>query len=149
MIPRYQHKYEEQLDLADFLVIAERVLGIDAKALRAAAKLGGAESALAAPFAGFGDTAFYTDPAQRAAIVCSRIIRNHPLPDGNKRTGYLCMLVQLQRAGLTFTHPEGGQDETADVIEALAASELSEEAFVEWVRGRTEAQKAPGSPTDP
>jgi death on curing protein len=76
----------EQIDLAEFLVIAERVLGIDAKALKSAGRLDAAESALAAPFMGFGDTLFYPDPAQRAAIVCSRIIRNHPLPDGNKRT---------------------------------------------------------------
>jgi len=126
----------EQIDLAEFLVIAERILGVDAKSLKSVAKLDAAESALAAPFMGFGDVLFYPDPAQRAAIVCSRIVRNHPLPDGNKRAGYLCMLIQLDRAGLTFTHPKGGQDETADVIEALAASELDEEAFVEWVEAR-------------
>ncbi len=126
----------EQIDLAEFLVIAERVLDVDAKSLKSVAKLDAAESALAAPFMGFGDVLFYPGPAQRAAIVCSRVIRNHPLPDGNKRAGYLCMLIQLDRAGLTFTHPEGGQDETADVIEALAASDLGEEAFVEWVEAR-------------
>ncbi|HVQ57966.1 MAG TPA: Fic family protein [Solirubrobacterales bacterium] len=129
--------HQEQIDIVEFLVIAERVLGVDAKVLKSAAKLDAGESALAAPFMGFGDTLFYPDPAQRAAIVCSRIIRNHPLPDGNKRTGYLCLLVQLERAGMPFTHPEGGQDETADVIEALAASELSEDAFVEWVKRQT------------
>lgn len=86
---------EEQIDIADFLVIAERLLGIDARSLRSATRLAGAESALAAPFAGFGDPLFYPDPIQRAAIVCSRVIRNHPLPDGNKRVGYLCMLTQL------------------------------------------------------
>jgi prophage maintenance system killer protein len=67
----------------------------------------------------------FASPAQRAAIVCSRIIRNHPLPDGNKRASYLCMLIQLERAGLTFKHPDGDQDETAN------------EAFVEWVKART------------
>lgn len=127
----------EQIDIAEFLLIAERVLGVDAKTLKSAAKLDSAESALAAPFMGHGDTRFYPDPAQRAAIVCSRIIRNHPLPDGNKRTGYLCMLIQLDRAGLRFEHPGGGQDETADVVEALAARELSEEKFVDWVATRT------------
>lgn len=127
----------EQIDLAEFLVIAESVLGIDAKVLKSTAKLDAAESALAAPFMGFDDTLFYPDPAQRAAIVCSRIIRNHPLPDGNKRTGYLCMRMQLEGAGLTFDHPDGDQDKTADVIEALAASTLPEEDFVEWVKART------------
>ena len=128
----------EQIDIGDFLVIAERVLDIDGQSMRRASRLGQAESALAAPFAGSGPDFFYPDPAQRAAIVCSRIIRNHPLPDGNKRAGYICMLIQLERAGLVFKHPAGGQDETADVIEALAASQLSEEAFVEWVRERTQ-----------
>lgn len=102
-----------------------------------AAKLDAAESALAAPFMGFGDTLFYPDPAQRAAIVCSRIIRNHPLPDGNKRTGYLCMRLQLEGADLTLEHPDGDQDKTADVIEALAARTLSEEDFAEWVKEKT------------
>ncbi len=96
----------EQIDLAEFLLVAERVLGVDAKALKSAAKLDTAESALAAPFMGFGDTLFYPDPTQRAAIVCSRIIRNHPLPDGNKRAGYLCMLIQLER-GLGPQAPRG------------------------------------------
>ena len=140
----------EQIDLAEFLVIAERVLDIDAKALKGAAKLAAAESALAAPFMGFGDTLFYPDPAQRAAIVCSRIIRNHPLPDGNKRTGYLCMRLQLEDAGLEFEHPDGDQDKTADVIEALAAGTLSEEEFVDWVKAQTRApsgEDRPGPPT--
>ncbi|HET8863900.1 MAG TPA: hypothetical protein VFM94_11705 [Solirubrobacterales bacterium] len=53
----------EQIDLAEFLVIAERVLDVDAKTLKSAAKLDAAESALAAPFMGFGDTLFYPDPA--------------------------------------------------------------------------------------
>lgn len=69
-----------------------------------------------------------------------RLLSNHPqypLPDGNKRTAYLCMLIQLEGAGLTFEHPDGDQDKTADVIEALAASTLSEEDFVEWVKART------------
>jgi death-on-curing protein len=139
----------EQIDLAEFLVIAERVLGVDAKALKFAAKLDAAESALAAPFMGFGDTRFYPDPAQRAAIVCSRIVRNHPLPDGNKRTGYLCMLIQLESAGLTFEHPDGDQDKTADVIEALAASTLSEEDFVEWVKSQTSGPSDRDLPADP
>jgi len=127
----------EKIDLAEFLVVAERVLGVDAKALKSATRLSVAESALAAPFMGFGDTLFYPEPAQRAAIVCSRIIRNHPLPDGNKRTGYLCMLIQLDALNLEFEHPDGDQDKTADVIEALAAGTLTEENFVDWVKART------------
>ena len=65
----------EQIDLAEFLVIAERVLGVDAKALKSAAKLDAAESALAAPFMGFGDTLFYPD----AGSACrDRLLADHP-----------------------------------------------------------------------
>ncbi|HET8863899.1 MAG TPA: hypothetical protein VFM94_11700 [Solirubrobacterales bacterium] len=46
------------------------------------------------------------------------------------------MRLQLEGAGLTFEHPVGDQDKTADVIEALAASTLSEEDFVEWVKAQ-------------
>lgn len=58
---------DEQINIGEFLVIAERVLEIDAKSLTGATRLGDAESALAAPFAGFGDVLFYPDlsPSRR------------------------------------------------------------------------------------
>ncbi len=43
------------LDLADYLLIAERVLGPPAEAIANFNRIGLAESALAAPQAGFGD----------------------------------------------------------------------------------------------
>ena len=74
--------------MADFLVKPEDVLGLDALDLKKVARISLAESALAAPHAGSGDVDFYPDMAQRAAILCSRLIRNHPLPDGNKRVPF-------------------------------------------------------------
>lgn len=100
-------------------------------------RVSSAESALAAPHAGVGDIAFYPDPAQRAAILCSRLVRNHPLPDGNKRAAYLCMLDSLELDGLRLEVSD--QDTVADTIEALAAADLSEEGFVAWVQARTGA----------
>lgn len=105
--------------------------GIDAERLKYAADLGAAESALAAPFAGFGDTEFYPDPASKAAILCSRLVRNHPLPDGNKRVAYVAMREFLARNGIRWERP--GVDETADTVEQLAAREITEEDFADWV----------------
>jgi death-on-curing protein len=119
------------LTVADFLLIAEAVLKIDAETMKYATDLGAAESALAAPFAGFGVTEFYPDPTIKAAILCSRIVRNHPLPDGNKRVAYLAMREFLARNGIEWERP--GVEETADVIERLAAREVSEEDFADWV----------------
>jgi death on curing protein len=99
--------------------------------------IGSAESALAAPYANAYGIDFYPDPAERAAICCSRILRNHPFPDGNKRVAYECMREMLERDGLPWSRPSEDAEEIADVIEAVAAREMSEEDFVLWVQGRT------------
>lgn len=121
----------ERLELEDYLLIAEAVLGIDAKTLTGYLDIGLAESALAAAFAGFGDFDLYPEPATMAAILCSRIVKNHALPDGNKRTGLLCMLEFLERNGLPWNSPD--QDELAHTIDQLAAGALSEPDFALWV----------------
>lgn len=126
----------QRLELADLLVIAEAVLDRPAEELARIVLISGAESALAAPFATFAGVVFYSDPAERAAICCSRIIRNHPFPDGNKRVAYECMREMLERAGLPWPRPSEDAVKIADTIEALAARELSEAAFVIWVRTR-------------
>lgn len=123
----------QPLTIADFLLIAEAVLEIDAENLKYATDLGAAESALAAPFAGFGESEFYPDRATKAAILCSRIVRNHPLPDGNKRVAYLAMREFLARNDVEWERP--GVDETSEVVERLAAREISEEDFADWVAG--------------
>jgi death on curing protein len=119
------------LTIADFLLIAEAVLGIDAKRLARAIDVNMAESALAAPFAGWGDTEFFPDPAVKAAVLASRIVRNHPLPDGNKRVAHLAMRELLARNGHKWMRPE--EDEAAEMIERLAARDISEEDFAAWV----------------
>jgi death on curing protein len=126
------------LDLGDFLLIAEAVLQTPAEDLARITRLDLAESALHAPAATFGGVEFYPDLASKTAVLCSRIIRNHPLPDGNKRLGYLCALEFVARNGGSWTppaeDPEG--DATVAVIEALAAGELSEPDFTDWIRDR-------------
>jgi len=82
----------ESLTLAGLVLIAEAVLGIDAGRLLRVIDVASAESALAAPFAGSGDVELYPDVPVKAAILCSRLIRNHPLPDGNKRVAHVARL---------------------------------------------------------
>jgi death on curing protein len=125
-----------KLGLADFLLIAEGVLDMPAEWLARTVLVSSAESALNAPFATFGGVDFYPDPVEQAAICCSRIIRNHPFPDGNKRVGYECMREMLERDGIPWPRP-GDVEEIAGTIETLAAREISESDFVRWVRERT------------
>jgi death-on-curing protein len=112
------------------------VLGIRAETLKHVTKLGLAESALNAPFASYGGQYFYPEPADKAAILCSRIVRNHPLPDGNKRVGLLAMLEFIERNGMIWVAPS--QDELAQTIEWLAERAIAEQDFISWVRARVQ-----------
>jgi death-on-curing protein len=76
--------------------------------------------------------------------LCSRIVRNHPLPDGNKRVALIAMLELVARNGGTWSPPPGGQEEIAKAIECLAARELSEAQFVAWARRRVRNRKQRG-----
>jgi death-on-curing protein len=127
----------ERLSIEDLLLIAEAVLRVPAEGLARATRLDAAGSALAAPFAagaGASGRERYPALADKAAILCSRLVRNHPLPDGNKRVALLAMLELVARNHGVWLPPAGGQDEIAATIERLAARELSEAAFATWVR---------------
>jgi death-on-curing protein len=113
--------------------LAEAVTGVDA------AVFGGmphvvarAESALAAPFASFAGVEFYEGLATKAAVLCSRLLRNHPLPDGNKRVAYLCMIELIRRNGREW-RPVAPEMERAEMVERLAARELTEDEFAVWL----------------
>jgi death-on-curing protein len=127
------------LDLADFLLIAEAVLGVHAGELVYTGRLDLAESALAAPSASFEGHEFYPVFSDKAAVLCSRLIRNHPLLDGNKRVGYLCLVEFVERNGYTWSPPPGDAqsgDETVDVIEKVAAGDIDEPTLASWIEER-------------
>ena len=88
------------------------------------------ESALAAPFQAFGDTAAYPSILQKAARLCYGLVKNHPFIDGNKRSGAHAMLVFLALNGIELTYQ---QHELSDVIIATAASEADCEALLQWL----------------
>ncbi|HEU4393628.1 MAG TPA: hypothetical protein VFR04_08345 [Solirubrobacterales bacterium] len=127
----------KRLEIADFLLIAEVVLGVEAERLARAVRLPATEAALAAPFASLDGVPFYGDPVERAAICCSRIIRGNPLPDGNKRVAYECMREMLDRSGVVWPRPREDAEEIARTIEGLATGRVSEQDFVRWVKRRT------------
>ena len=132
------------LDLVDFLLVAEAITGTPAETLaRMETLVQRAQSALAAPAASFSDTELYPDPVAKAAILCSRIVRNHPLVDGNKRVAYLCLVESLERNGYGWPYPTGPEDENDIVgtIVNLAAGVLEEKDFIEWVRQRTRSSR--------
>jgi len=128
------------LDLADYLLIAEAVLDIPAEDLARAGRLELADSALHAPAAEFGGVEFYPNLARKTAVLASRLIGNRPLPDGNKRVGYLSAIEFVARNGGTWTNPpdDPDGDETVAVIEGVAAGAVDEDEFTAWIAERLE-----------
>jgi death-on-curing protein len=126
-----------RIELGDFLIIAEIHTGIAAKQLASMPDvIRLAETALAAPFAGFGDYEMFPALHEKAAIYCTRIVAYHALPDGNKRTAYNVMWEFLARNGATFTHADDDLMGTAQMIEDLAAKLVPEKDFIAWVLER-------------
>lgn len=122
----------EYLDLADYLLIAEAVLGVPAEEIARWPGIGLAESALHAPAARFGGIELYPDLLDKAAVLCARLARNHPLPDGNKRVAYLALLEFLARNDVDWV-PQSA-DETVATIERVAAGTTSEHELADWLR---------------
>jgi death-on-curing protein len=126
--------------IEQFLLVAESILGIDADRLETATKIGAAESALAAPFATYDGHDFYDHPIKRAAVLASRIVRNHPLPDGNKRVALVLMDLYLESNGWVLNCT---QQEIAKAIEDLTARRNTEDYFHMWLASRTEKVRPP------
>jgi death-on-curing protein len=126
----------EYLDLADYLLIAEAVLGLRAETIARWPGTSLAESALHAPAMAFDGVDFYPDLIDKAAVLCVRLARNHPLPDGNERVAYLSMIEFLARNDIDWSPPT--VDETVATIEGVAAGDVSERDLANWLRQRLE-----------
>lgn len=88
-------------------------------------------SALERPFAGFGDSAFYPTPAEKAAALVESIVKNHPFMDGNKRTGYVLMRLLLLQAGQDLA---ATQDEKYDFVIGIASGQTDFPEIVAWIK---------------
>ncbi len=122
-----------EITIEQFVEAAAMVLDIHADRLLPAIKISLAGSALAAPFASYRGHDFYADPIIRAAVLASRLMRNHPLPDGNKRVALILMDVYLQSEGLAL---RAAAEEIDRVFRAVAGRSLDEEGFADWLRAR-------------
>lgn len=91
------------------------------------------KSALERPFSGFGETAFYSTPEEKAAAILESIVVNHPFVDGNKRTGYVLMRLLLMQFGKDI---KATQDEKYDFVIAVASGLTEYNDIVIWIRGK-------------
>lgn len=124
------------LDLVDYLLIAEQALGISAERLARLERLGLADSALNAPAAAFGGTEAYPEFERKVAVLGWHLIKNHPLPDGNKRCALLSMIEFTRRNGRTWTSDPGDPAAGDAIIRGVAGGNLDQETFASWVADR-------------
>jgi death-on-curing protein len=93
-----------------------------------------AQSALAAPAASFQGAEAYPELTEKAAVLAWHLIRNHPLPDGNKRMGYLALLEFVARNSRSWRiHPAAEEDETVALFEGIAAGDVSRDELRAWL----------------
>lgn len=130
----------ERLSVEDLLLIAEAVLGVPAERLARGVRLATAAAALAAPFATVRGRERHPGLADKAAVLCARLVRDRPLPRGNEAVALLATLELVERNHGIWIPPHGGQEEIAAVIERLAAGELPAGAFTTWMRARVRAR---------
>ncbi|WP_076791451.1 type II toxin-antitoxin system death-on-curing family toxin [Chlorobium sp. KB01] len=78
----------------------------------------------------------YGDPSvfDLAAAYAYGIIRNHPFVDGNKRTGFLVAYVFLTINGWEL---RSGEVETFKAVFDLAAGEMDEPSFSDWLKNNS------------
>ncbi|MCD7954724.1 MAG: type II toxin-antitoxin system death-on-curing family toxin [Lachnospiraceae bacterium] len=88
------------------------------------------DSALNAPFQGFGDTDVFPSIQQKAARLGYGLVKNHAFVDGNKRIGAHAMLVflALNKIELNYT-----QEELSEIFLQIAAGESGFEELLRWI----------------
>lgn len=100
---------------------------------------GGLESALARPaqMISYGEE---RRPGALAAGLAFSVVKNHAFLDGNKRTGFALMVAFLEVNDCDF---DAEPEDIVNIFIDLAASNLSESEFVDWVLTHT-LKGAPG-----
>jgi death on curing protein len=71
------------------------------------------------------------DAADLAAAYGYGIVSNHPLVDGNRRTGFVAAATFLLLNGRAFEAAEG---DVVTTFEQLAAGELTKQRLADWFR---------------
>ena len=124
------------LTLAEALVVAEAVTGLDLTTLSRSPRIDLLDSALHAPKASFGGQELYPEFIDKAGVLAVRIARNHPLLDGNKRLAWSCLVMFVMLNGYQLIVPP---DDAVSTMLAVASGEVDEAALALWLTDRVES----------
>ncbi len=119
--------------LDEFLQIAAKQLGTAPEVLARLDRIGQVDYALSTPDMGFGDVDRYPTVAAKAAALMFHIAQAHALPDANKRSAWLTMLVWLRRNGFDLRFEVLDAEAT---VTAVASGVMSLEDLALWLHDR-------------
>ncbi len=88
-------------------------------------------SAIAMPSATFAGQFLHTNRYEMAAAYLFHLVQNHPLVDGNKRTGTVTALVFLALHGEVCNAPE---EALVDMVLQVAGGKSSKADIALWLR---------------
>ena len=88
------------------------------------------DSALQAPFQTFDGEELFPKTKDKIIRLAYGLIKNHSFRDGNKRIGALVLLTLLEINGY---HVNATNEEFADIIMGIAASEKDDKDLSDWV----------------
>ncbi|MFM9130926.1 MAG: type II toxin-antitoxin system death-on-curing family toxin [Actinomycetes bacterium] len=119
------------LTLGQIMILAELVTGIDTKTLNLISRVELLSSAVEAPSSSFDGQEFFDTFELKAAVLCSRIAKNHALPDGNKRLAWqsLVMFCRINSFDLITT-----EDDAVETIIKVASGEIKEHDLATWIK---------------
>ena len=92
--------------------------------------MGALESSLAQPQMTFDNQELYPTIPDKAASLGFSIIQNHPVVDGNKRTGHAAIEIFLILNGYEI---DRSVDEQEAIILQVASGHLSRTSFTDWL----------------
>lgn len=128
------------VDLDEYFAVAAEQLGLDTLTVLRLSRVDLAESAINSPRAEFASVEFYPTLPAKVAVLLSRLVRNHPLPDGNKRAALLTAILFAHRNGFRWQPPTADKDtdgqETFAVMLAIAQGSVAEDDLADWVSDR-------------
>ncbi len=90
----------------------------------------------ARPYQTFGGEDLYPTVYEKAAAIAESLIINHPFVDGNKRTGFLAMLIILNESDLEIVI---SNNTVYDFVIKISTGEIKFEQIVGWLNQNTAA----------
>lgn len=69
-------------------------------------------------------------------MLACRLAWNHPLPDGNKRAAWACLVLFIDLNDGWWNDEQPDTDDAVDAMLAVAAREVDEQWLANWLRER-------------